>query len=109
MASKTEYVVVDPHGPCPCRSGKTTVTCCMAEDGSFRVKIPSPNPAGEKTGFANPNCYLRGTNNCAAEIAAGPYFSGDVRELLRTNVVSVDFPWGEPGGGSLNSRRKPVV
>ena len=51
MAPQTDYVVVDPDGPCPCRSGKITVDCCMAADRSFKVKFSPPRPSGRLYGF----------------------------------------------------------
>jgi hypothetical protein len=97
MAPKTDYIVVDPDGLCPCRSGKITVVCCMAADGSFRVKFPPPLPSGDITGFSHANCYMRDTHNCSANAATGYYFSNGLRELLRTHVVAVTFPWDEAG------------
>jgi hypothetical protein len=93
MPPETDYVVVDPFGPCPCRSGKTTVQCCMAADGSFKVKYPSPLPAGDITGFSHPDCYMRDAGDCSQQTAAGYYFSGELRDLLRTGVVRANFPW----------------
>jgi hypothetical protein len=97
MAPQTDYVMVEPYGPCPCRSGKITVECCIAADGSFRVKFPSPLPSGDVTGVAHAGCYMRDTRNCSTDIATGCYFSNDLRELLHAKIIGVTFPWGEPG------------
>jgi hypothetical protein len=100
MAPQTDYVVVDPYGPCPCRSGKNTVDCCMAADGSFKVKFTSPLPSGAITGFAHANCYMRETRNCSTDVATGYYFSNGLRELLGAKVVGATFPWDGQGGGA---------
>jgi hypothetical protein len=97
MAPQTEYVVVDPDGPCPCRSGKITAACCMAADGSFKVKFASPLPPGEIMGISHPKCYMRETNNCSGEIATGYYLSKSLRDLLLARNVGADFPWDDDG------------
>ncbi len=98
MAPQTEYVLVDPDGPCPCRSGRITADCCMAADGSFKVKYASPVPPGGTTGFSHANCYMRDTRNCSRDIATGHYFSDAVRDLLHAGAVRVSFPWDRTDG-----------
>jgi hypothetical protein len=70
----------------------------MAEDGSFKVKFPSPLPQGDVTEFSHADCYMRSTRNCSEDIAAGYYFSEGLRDLLRTKVIDATFPWDESCG-----------
>lgn len=106
MPPQTEYVVVAPDGPCPCRSGRTTAECCVAADGTFRVKFFSPLPTGEITGFSHPDCFMRDTRNCSEDIATGDYLSKGVLDLAHAGTVRVSFEWE---GATLENLSASIV
>jgi hypothetical protein len=103
MVSQADIVVVTPNSPCPCRSGKVTAECCMAADGTFRVKFPRPLPPAEITGFSHAKCYMLNTRNCSENISGEHYMSKSVLDLFCAKTVRVGFPWNDVGAGTTVS------
>lgn len=97
MVPQADVILVAPDRPCPCRSGKVTAECCMADDGTFRVKFPSPLPPGAITGFSHSKCYMRDTQNCSEDISREHYMSKSMLDLFLAKTVDADFPWNDVG------------
>src|ERR1700686_4394902 len=95
MVSQADVILIAPDRPCPCRSGKVTAECCMAADGTLRVKFSSPLPFGEVTGFSNSKCYMRDTRNCSVDMSREHIMSKSMLDLLRAKTVDVIFPWDD--------------
>ncbi len=98
MALQADIIQIAADGPCPCRSGKVTAECCMAADGTFRVRFPSPLPPGGITGFSHAQCTMRDTHNCSEDVSREHFMSKSVLDLFRAKTVDIHFPWNDVGG-----------
>lgn len=103
----------DPDDDCPCGSRRKARSCHRAPDHSWVAAPPRPLLTGDRTGYANPRCYGRVSNDCAEKITREHWISEDVLEHVRdqdSGVVVGGMTWlpkGETrqvGIGSLTSR-----
>jgi hypothetical protein len=80
---------------CPCGSGRAFGRCCYRRGLAPCIALPSILPSCDKTGYAHPKCYLRGTNNCSTKISAEHYISRTVLEDLDPlgRIKITGFPW----------------
>ena len=69
--------------PCPCDSGKFAVDCCI-QGNHADTKPANIQPPPPLTGFANPKCYARFTNDCSTKISGEHYISRTVLESMET-------------------------
>jgi len=85
-----------PGSPCPCESGKAYKECCLQADGvTPRVILPTLVPEDPLTGYANPGCYLKHTNNCSKRMSREHYISRCVLEVTKTFGLR-GLPWQDP-------------
>jgi hypothetical protein len=79
--AQTAYQQLTPWKPeslCPCKSGKRYGGCCSSLSGLPLLKSESIVPSGEVTGYAHPNCYMKGTCNCSEKISREHFISKSV-------------------------------
>jgi hypothetical protein len=80
-----------PEDECPCGSTLAFGSCCLQPDGRAYVKLVPLQPAGPKTGFAHPRCYLSSSANCTKEISREHYIT---RALIARPGLNVrGMPW----------------
>lgn len=82
--------------PCPCGSLRLYCDCCLASDGLPRCKLASLNPPGAHSGYAHPQCYMGGTENCGQTLSHEHYISRAILDLLEGKTLS-GVPWLAPG------------
>lgn len=67
-----------PDSECPCGSGRQASRCHRATDGSWIAEPPPPLLTGPRTGYANPSCYARSSNDCDHELTREHFITDDV-------------------------------
>ncbi|CAJ1505293.1 hypothetical protein [[Mycobacterium] burgundiense] len=74
-----------PEDDCPCGSQRRAERCHRAKDGSWIAEPPPPLLAGPRTGYANPGCYARASQDCDEELTREHFITDDV-----LNAISAD-------------------
>ena len=102
---RLEKVVRDPdvrlnpfYGPapednCPCGSRREAQRCHRASDHSWVVERPPALITGPWTGYANPGCYARASNDCDHQLTREHWISDDLLERVsgdNKKVVAVE-------------------
>lgn len=110
---RLEKVVRDPdvrlnpfYGPapednCPCGSHRQAQRCHRASDHSWVAERPAALLTGPRTGYANPGCYARASNDCDEQLTCEYWISDDLLERVSGDkkVVAVEgAAWQGPGG-----------
>lgn len=54
----------DPEDDCPCGSRRQARRCHRADDHSWIAERPPALLTDARTGYANPGCYARTSNDC---------------------------------------------
>lgn len=67
-----------PEDDCPCGSRRQAARCHRAKDGSWVAEPPPPLLTGPRTGYCNPGCYARASNDCDEELTREHFISDDV-------------------------------
>jgi hypothetical protein len=71
-------------GPCPCRSGKPVLFCCLRSNNLVKNTAINPHP-GPASNFSNVKCYLSATHDCCDKISKEHYISESVLRLYSTD------------------------
>lgn len=103
-----------PGDDCPCGSHRQAQRCHRASDHSWVAERPPALLTGPRTGYANPGCYARSSNDCREDLTLEHYLSDDLLEAISADnkVVMVEgAAWQGPdakqktiGVNSLSSR-----
>jgi hypothetical protein len=96
----SQYYGPAPRANCPCGSGRPSRRCHRAEDHSWIAKRSPALLTDERTGYANPGCYGRSSNDCSEDLTLEHYISDDVLESIAADgkVISVrGAAWLGPG------------
>lgn len=103
-----------PDDDCPCGSRRQASRCHRGADHSWIAEPPPPLLTGPRTGYANPGCYARVSNDCSDDLTLEHYISDDVLESIAADgkVVMVsgaawlgrDIKQKTVGMNSLSSR-----
>lgn len=109
---RLEKVVRDPnvrlnpfYGPapednCPCGSRRQAQRCHRASDHSWVADRPPALLTGPRTGYANPGCYARASNDCNHQLTLEHWISDDLLERISGDkkVVAVQgAAWQQAG------------
>jgi hypothetical protein len=110
----TQYDGPAPRAACPCGSGQPARRCHLAEDLSWIAQPPPPLLTGPRTGYSNPGCYGRASNDCDHELTREHFITDDVLGIIANGgkvVVVEGAAWQGKvhqqksiGRGSLSSR-----
>lgn len=88
---------IDPYSLCPCGSDIKAKFCCLR--GKLWYKAAGKlEPPGPMTGFSNPACYARSTNDCDQKITREHFISKSVLENIgdgKTSKIS-GLKWQKP-------------
>ncbi|QOF29690.1 hypothetical protein [Mycobacteroides abscessus] len=71
---------LDDH--CPCGSRRQTQRCHRAPDYSWVAERPAALITGPRTGYANPGCYARLSNDCDDQLTLEHWISDDLLERI---------------------------
>jgi len=82
-----------PDDPCPCHSGLSYGTCCLAADGLPLIRLQKFTPPPPPTGISNPGCYMATTLNCSEDISREHYISENILEQLGSDQEVGGLPW----------------
>ena len=83
--------------PCICGSGRSLSNCCLQTIKNEEVPKIDLKSNKKKTGYSNPNCYLRSTNDCSRELSQEHYVSASVLKLIDDRLAVQGFPWIRTG------------
>lgn len=78
----TQYKGPAPRADCPCGSRQPARRCHCAEDLSWIALPPPALLTGARTGYANPDCYGRASNDCSEDRTREHFISDDVLESI---------------------------
>ncbi len=102
-----------PEGDWPCESGRQASRCHRAKDGSWIAEAPPPLLTGPRTGYANPRCYARSSNDCDEELTREHFITDDLLGAISADgkVVVEGAAWQDKttrqktiGRGSLSRK-----
>jgi hypothetical protein len=87
-----------PEDDCPCGSHRQAQRCHRASDHSWVAERRPALLTGPRTGYANPGCYARSSNDCSENLTLEHYLSDDLLEAISADnkVVMVEGPWQGP-------------
>jgi hypothetical protein len=77
---------------CPCGSGLQSQECHLGQDGRWIATRPPPLLTGARTGYANPGCYARKSNDCDHDLTREHFITDDLLEIVSHDgkVVTVE-------------------
>jgi hypothetical protein len=81
-----------PEHSCPCGSGLEAQQCHRASDHTWVAERPPALLTGPRTGYANPGCYARSSNDCDEQLTREHWISDDLLERVSDDkkVVAVE-------------------
>lgn len=85
----------------PMRKRQGVQRICFQTDGVPRVLLPRLVPKAPPTGYTNPRCYLKHTNNCSERISREHFISRSVLEITKTFGLQ-GLPWQDPSEEVIN-------
>ncbi|NIH96256.1 hypothetical protein FHU31_003212 [Mycolicibacterium fluoranthenivorans] len=76
----------------PCGSGRQSRKCHLGKGQRWLATRPAPLLTGPRTGYANPGCYARRSNDCDDKLTREHFITDDVLEAISHNgkVVIVE-------------------
>lgn len=87
-----QFFGLGPDDECPCGSLEKAHNCHRASDHSWIAPRPPALLTDERTGYANPGCYARRSNDCSDDLTLEHYLTEDLLEAISADkkVVMVD-------------------
>jgi hypothetical protein len=67
-----------PEDNCPCGSYRKATRCHRANDGSWIAEPPPRLLTGPRTGYADPGCYARASNDCDEQLTREHFITDDL-------------------------------
>lgn len=67
---------------CVCGSYRKARSCHQAKDRSWTDAVPDPLITGPVTGFANPRCYGRSSNDCSEKVSREHWISAGIQRCI---------------------------
>ncbi len=87
-----QFFGLGPEDDCPYGSQKEARDCHRASDHSWIALRPPALLTDERTGYANPGCYARRSNDCSDDLTLEHYLTEDLLEAISADkkVVMVE-------------------
>ncbi len=105
----------EPDHYCPCGSRRKARSCHRAADHSWVAERPRPLITGERTGYANPNCYGRAGNDCSKSMTREHFISAHVLQQIRADDATIEIggttwiPAGESRAVGINALTSKIL
>jgi hypothetical protein len=71
-----------PEDDCPCGSRRQAQRCHRAGDHSWVAERPPALLAGPRTGYSNPGCYARSSNDCDEHLTREHFITDELLETI---------------------------
>ena len=71
-----------PEDDCPCGSRRQAQRCHRAADHSWVAERPPALLAGPRTGYSNPGCYARSSNDCDEQLTREHFITDELLETI---------------------------
>jgi hypothetical protein len=98
---------------CVCGSHRKARSCHQARDRSWTDVAPEPLLAGAVTGYANPRCYGRSSNDCSEKVSREHWISAGIQRCIMGDgsLMWKGMPWlaGETREVSVGSGASRVL
>lgn len=98
---------------CVCGSHRKARSCHQARDRSWTDVAPEPLLAGAVTGYANPRCYGRSSNDCSEKVSREHWISAGIQRFIMGDgsLMWKGMPWlaGETREVSVGSGASRVL
>ena len=78
----SQYFHPAPDHHCPCGSGRQSRECHLGQGQRWVAARPPPLLTGPRTGYANPGCYARRSNDCDDRLTREHFITDDVLEAI---------------------------
>lgn len=81
-----------PEHDCPCGSGLQAQHCHRASDDTWVAERPPALITGPRTGYGNPGCYARSSQDCDEQLTREHWISDDLLERVSNDkkVIAVE-------------------
>jgi hypothetical protein len=81
-----------PEDDCPCGSRRQAQRCHRAADHTWVAERPPALLTGPRTGYANPGCYARTSNDCDEQLTREHFITDELLESISADkkVVMVE-------------------